>query len=86
MDEAPGTEAASAVAWTCPKDGTAMVARGQRGGVWRCPACGGVFLDVETLRGGRSRQPPMWLPMVWSVALSVGVTLLVRRLKARRRD
>jgi hypothetical protein len=86
MDQAPGTEATSAVAWNCPKDGTPMVARGRRGGVRRCPVCRGVFLDVETLRGGRWRQPPMWLPVVWSIALSVGMTLLVRRLKARTGD
>ena len=70
-------------AWNCPKDGTEMVPRGRRGGAWRCPACKGVFLDVEEMRRGRGKRPPVWAPIVASVALSVLATFLARRFLRR---
>jgi hypothetical protein len=69
----------------CPKDGTSMVPLGRRGrgGAYRCPECKGMFLDVETMRQRRAGGPPMWAPVVMSVLMSVGMTLLVRRLRHR---
>lgn len=77
--------AASQTALTCPKDGSPMapVGRRGRGGAYRCPTCKSVFLDVEAMRRRRAGQPPMWAPFVTSVLMSVGMTLLVRRLRHR---
>lgn len=88
MTEATVTnEARSAMA--CPKDGTSMEPLGRRrrgrGGAYRCPECKSIFLDVEAMRRGRTGQPPMWAPVVMSVLMSVGMTLLVRRLRRRPR-
>ena len=75
----------SPTAMTCPKDGTAMAARGRsgRGGAYRCPMCKSVFLDVEAMRHGRSRRQMTWAPLVMSIAMSVVMTALVRRLRHR---
>lgn len=72
-------------AMNCPKDGTAMAPLGRRsrGGAYRCAACKSVFLDVEAMRHGRSRQQMTWAPLVMSIALSLVVTALVRRLRHR---
>lgn len=69
----------------CPKDGTAMapMARRGRGGAYRCPECQGVFLDVAAMRSAGAAQPPMWAPFVVSLLMSIGMTLLVRRLRRR---
>jgi hypothetical protein len=82
-EETTTIEAQSAMA--CPKDGTSMapVGRRGRGGVYRCPECNGVFLDTAAMRRGRSGQPPTWAPFVMSVLMSVGMTLLVRRVRRR---
>jgi len=80
-EETQATESQSAMA--CPKDRTEMLPMGRRSGAWRCPACKAVFLDVEAMRRGRAGQPPMWAPFVTSVLMSVGMTLLVRRLRRR---
>lgn len=73
-------------AWACPKDGTAMepLGRRRRGNGWRCPTCKGVFLDVEAMRAARGAKPPVWAPVVWSVALSAASTVVARRLLRRR--
>lgn len=63
----------------CPKDGTDMAPMGRRAGAWRCPACKGVFLDVEAMKAGRRAKPPVWAPMVWSVVMSVVATVIARR-------
>jgi hypothetical protein len=82
-DEAKG-------ALACPKDGRTMepVGRRGRGGAYRCPACKGVFLDTEAMRRGRGGSPPAWarvaMSVLLSVLMSVGMTLLVRRLRQRR--
>jgi hypothetical protein len=70
----------------CPKDGAAMVPASRRGqgNMFRCPTCGGVFLDLDAVRRGRSGRPPAWAPVVVSVLMSVGMTLLVRRLRRSR--
>jgi hypothetical protein len=70
-------------ALSCPKDGTSMASVGRRGrgGAYRCPECKGMFIDVEAMRGGRAGRPPAWAPVVVSVLMSVGMTLLVRRLR-----
>jgi hypothetical protein len=74
----------TATTWQCPKDGMAMEPMGRRGGgAWRCPTCRGVFLDVEAMRRGRKGQPPKWAPFVMSVAMSLLVTCVVRRLRRR---
>lgn len=75
-------------AWACPKDGTAMEPRGRRGRgrVWRCPACQGIFLDVEAWRSGRQGQPLKWLPIVMSITMSIALTVLVRRLRRRSKE
>ncbi len=56
-----------------------------RPGVWQCPACRSVFVDVAAARAGRRRAAI--LPVVASVVLSVGLSLLatfvVRRLRSR---
>lgn len=77
--------AASEAAMVCPKDGAEMAALGRRGrgGAYRCPECKSVFLDVEAMRRGRSGRPAMWAPFVMSVIMSVGMTMLVRRLRHR---
>ncbi len=82
-EETPTMESPSAM--TCPKDGTAMAAMGRsgRGGAYRCPVCKSVFLDVEAMRHGRSRQQMTWAPLVMSIAMSLVVTALVRRLRHR---
>ncbi len=80
------TQAAdSQTTMACPKDGTSMAPLGRRGrgSAYRCPACQGVFLDVEAMRGRRAGQAPIWAPFVVSVLMSVGMTLLVRRLRHR---
>jgi hypothetical protein len=68
----------------CPRDGASMEARGRRDRVWRCPECGGMFVDVKAWRASRAGGPPPWLPVVSSIALSVGMTLLVRWLRSLR--
>jgi len=75
----------TSVGLLCPKDGTEMAPMGRRkrGGVYRCPTCRGVFLDVGMMRQGKAGQPPVWAPFVVSVLMSVGMTLLVRRLRHR---
>ncbi len=75
------------VEMTCPKDGSTMEAFGRRrrSGAYRCPTCQSVFLDVATLRQGRASRPPAWAPVLVSVLMSVGMTLLVRRLRRGRR-
>ena len=82
-DETMTDEAASAM--VCPKDGTSMApfGRRRRGGAYRCPECKSVFIDMEAMRRGRAGQPPMWAPFVMSIIMSVGMTLLVRRLRHR---
>ena len=82
-DETLTTE--SPTTMTCPKDGTAMAAMGRsgRGGAYRCPACRSVFLDVEAMRQGRSRQQMTMAPLVMSIAISLIVTALVRRIRHR---
>ena len=83
IEETRTAESESAMA--CPKDGTSMepLSRRRRGAAYRCPECRGMFLDVEAVRRGRVAQPPMWAPFVMSVLMSVGMTLLVRRLRHR---
>lgn len=56
-------------AWKCLKDGAAMQPLGRwgRGGAWRCPMCGAIFLDTEAMRRGRAGSPPWWAPVVTSV-------------------
>ncbi len=83
-DEAMATAARLEMA--CPKDGTAMVPAGRRGrgGMFRCPECSGLFLDLESVRRARADRPPAWAPVVMSVLMSVGMTLLVRRLRRGR--
>jgi hypothetical protein len=70
---------------TCPKDGSAMAPMGRRGrgGAYRCPECKGVFLDIGAMRAGRAGQPPWWAPVVSSLLFSIGMTMLVRRLRRR---
>jgi len=82
-DETLTTE--SPTAMTCPKDGTAMAPLGRRGrgGAYRCPVCKSVFLDVEAMRHGRSRQQMSVAPLVMSIAMSLLVTAVVRRLRRR---
>lgn len=77
--------AAARPAMACPKDGAEMAPMGRRGrgGAYRCPECSSVFLDVEAMRRGRSGRPAMWAPLVMSIIMSVGMTLLVRRLRHR---
>jgi hypothetical protein len=72
-------------AMACPKDGTPMAAMGRRapGGAYRCPECKGVFLDIGAMRGARGAQPPWWAPVVTSLLVSVGMTMVVRRLRRR---
>jgi hypothetical protein len=81
-----GVTTADSAVLACPKDGTAMVpvSRRGRGNMYRCPACGGVFLDLEAVRRRRAGQPPVWAPVVLSIVMSVGMTLLVRRLRRLR--
>jgi hypothetical protein len=69
----------------CPKDGTSMAPMGRRGrgGAYRCPACRSVFIDMAAMRRGRTGAPPAWAPVLMSVLMSVGMTLLVRRLRRR---
>lgn len=83
-DETQTMESPSAM--VCPKDGTAMAAMGRsgRGGAYRCPVCKSVFLDVEAMRHGRSRQQMTMAPLVMSIAMSLVVTALVRRLRHRQ--
>jgi hypothetical protein len=75
-------------AWVCPKDGTAMEPMGRRGrgGAYRCPTCRGVFLDVEAMRRKRDGRPPQWAPFVMSIAMSIAMTMLIRRLRHRRTE
>ena len=83
MEETVTNEGQRAMA--CPKDGTAMAPMGRRrrGGAYRCPECKSIFLDLEAMRSGRAGRPPVWAPVVMSVLMSVGMTLLVRRLRRR---
>lgn len=70
----------------CPKDGTAMVHMGRRmSGAYRCPECKSVFLDMPAMRSARADRPPIWAPIVMSILMSVGMTLLVRRLRRATR-
>jgi hypothetical protein len=69
--------------WQCPKDGAAMTQMGRRTGAWRCPDCGGMFIDVTTMRRGRGGRPPAWVPMLSSVAWSLLALAVVRRLRRR---
>jgi hypothetical protein len=70
----------------CPKDGTSMapIGRRGRGGAYRCPACKSVFIDMAAMRRGRRGAPPALAPILVSVLVSVGMTLLVRRLRRRK--
>ena len=72
-------------AWACPKDGTTMEPMGRRGrgSARRCPTCRGIFLDVEAMRRDRKGQAPKWAPFVMSLAMSIAMTLIVRRLRHR---
>jgi hypothetical protein len=45
--------------------------------------CKSVFLDVEAMRHGRSRQQMTMAPLVMSIAMSLIVKALVRRLRHR---
>ena len=67
--------------WQCPKYGSAMAQMGRRG-VWRCPACGAIFIDVPGM-GGYVRRPPVWARVIMSVLGSVLVVDAVRRLRRR---
>jgi Transcription factor zinc-finger len=69
--------------WVCPKDGIEMTPIGRRSGAWRCPTCKGVFIDVEAMRRGRSESPPVWMPVVASVAMSILATFIARRFLRR---
>ena len=82
-EETPTMESPSPM--TCPKDGTVMAAMGRsgRGGAYRCPVCKSVFLDIEAMRHGRSRQQMRVAPLVMSIAMSLVMTALVRRLRHR---
>ncbi len=60
-----------------------MEVTGRRAGAWRCPACRGIFLDVETMRR-RPHRLPVWAPVVMSVAASVLATVITQLLKRRR--
>ena len=73
--------------WLCPKDATAMEPMGRRGrgGAYRCPACKGIFLDVEAMRSRRKGQPPKLAPVVSSIVMSLLATFVVRRLLRRRK-
>jgi len=80
------TAGATAPVYPCPKDGAAMEPMGRRGrrGAYRCPSCRAVFLDVEAMRRGRGRRPPVWAPVAMSVLMSIGMTVLVRWLRSLR--
>jgi hypothetical protein len=66
----------------CPRDGAAMEPGGRRSGVWRCPDCGGIFIDAGA--AGGPAGVPSWLPpVVVSVALSLVATLVARRIARR---
>ncbi len=82
------SQTASEPAMACPKDGAEMAAIGRRGrgGAYRCPECKSVFLDVEAMRRRRSGSPAMWAPLAMSIIMSVGMTLLVRRLRHHATD
>ena len=67
-------------AWACPKDGTEMAPMGRRSNAWRCPACKAVFLDVEAMGRGRTGKPPLWVPVISSVAMAAIATVIARRL------
>jgi hypothetical protein len=61
----------------------APMGRRGRGGAWRCPDCGGMFIDVTTMRRGRGGRPPAWVPVLSSVAWSLLALAVVRRLRRR---
>jgi hypothetical protein len=66
----------------CPKDATAMAQMGRwPSGADRCPACKSVFLDMPAMRSAEGAQPPVWALIAVSILMSVGMTLLVRRLR-----
>ena len=69
----------------CPKDGATMGPMGRRGrgGAWRCPTCGGIFIDMGTRRRGRGARPPALVPVLSSVAWSLLALAVVRRLRRR---
>ena len=71
--------------WKCPKDGMVMQPLGRRGrgGAWRCPMCGAIFIDTEAMRRGRAGSPPWWAPVVTSIAMSLLATFVARRLRRR---
>ena len=71
----------SATTWQCPKDGTAMQKRRGRG-PWRCPTCGGIFVDTAAMRRGR-KKPSVVRSMLTSVVWSVLATVVVRKLRNR---
>ena len=85
-DETPAAE--TPTKWLCPKDGSAMQPMGRRGrgAAWRCPTCRGIFFDVETVRRNRQGRPPVWAPVVFSIVMSVLITLIVRQLKSRSKS
>jgi hypothetical protein len=62
-----------------------MAPMGRRGpgGAWRCPDCGGIFIDVGTMRRGRGRRPPAWVT-AHEVAWSLLALAVVRRLRRRK--
>jgi hypothetical protein len=59
----------------------------RRQGAYRCPECKAIFLDISAMGGGmggvHGGRPPMWAPVVMSVLMSLGVTMVVRRLRHR---
>jgi hypothetical protein len=77
------TEAAEQT-WSCPRDGAAMVPMRRRAGVWRCPTCGGIFIDVDGMRRGEAGYPPAWPRVFLNVAASLIAVALVRRLFRRK--
>ena len=68
--------------WGCPKDGAEMAQKGRRTGAWRCPECGGLFIDTEAMR--RGRRPPTWPRILKNVLIGLLVVNVVRRLRQHR--
>jgi ssDNA-binding Zn-finger/Zn-ribbon topoisomerase 1 len=62
----------------------APMERRRRGGAWRCPDCGGIFIDMGTRRRGRGARPPALVPVLSSVAWSLLALAIVRRLRRRK--
>ena len=66
-----------------PACGTDMKQAGRGKGVSRCPSCNAIFMDVKAMRGGAGRRPPVWMPIVMSVAFGLLATAIARRLRKR---